>query len=361
MLLPFSIRSFFFDSMLDHRPRLLLSIKLSRYTVSAVLKLHPYNPANPRYLRFQIEKSSGMHEAVLEFDTEESAMEWHREFDNALVRYRIRRRQALYGENGADESHGPLAESEDNTEGVRICVPLHRIDKLDVQPFAEFAIIATMTINMDVEGLGPLGPAAADAPSRAHCPPKWGPSSSTPMTYEFEPPSNAPTRELKLLVFKHENGPFLPDYICLAKERRDRARRAGKTRLESDVVTVDFGPLTFVDEDEKADIGAGLRLSHTHTLSGTSTPSSGTAVEPIMRASTISSSTMTPSSSSHSHVPTPGLKHAATSSSVTSIGDGLTKGLGRKAKLEKKMREMFAIDPDVEVFSKSSICELSHN
>lgn len=190
------------------------------FVVSAVIKLEDYDPNDPRKLRLEIEKSSGVRNAVIEYDTEESASEWHREMSVALFNYRQRRNRALYGESKG----GPSRES----SGVRICVPLHRIESDDVQEFAGVGLIVTLRINDDptLYDLNNTSGSSLDAAATS---------------LGSDPPPKAPNvRELRFLVFKHERTPDVPDAITLAKERRQR--HSGEPPLEADTVTVDFGP-----------------------------------------------------------------------------------------------------------------------
>jgi hypothetical protein len=189
--------------------------------VSAIVKLNDYDPKDPRTLRLEIEKSSGVRNAVIEYDTEESAAEWHREMSAALFNYRQRRNRALYG-----DSKGVTPRE---SSGVRICVPLHRIESQDVQEFAGVGLIVTLRINDDptfYDALnntsGSLLYAAATSPGGS------------------SPPKAPSGRELRFLVFKHERSPDVPDAITMAKERR--RRHSAEPPLEADTVTVDFGP-----------------------------------------------------------------------------------------------------------------------
>jgi len=163
-----------------------------------------------------MEKSSGCHNAVIEFDTEESAAEWHNEVSTALFAYRQRRAGAAKGESPRESS------------GVRICVPLHRIEGRVVQEFPGVGLIVTVKINDDPDALN-----IASAPSLSE-------------TYsgDISPPKASGGRELRLLIFKQERSIEVPNIITRAKERSQR--HIDEPPLEADVVTVDFGPYVSV-------------------------------------------------------------------------------------------------------------------
>lgn len=158
---------------------------------------------------------------------------------SAVFNYRQRKAKTLYGAGSnpgagasASGSTGEGGEERAETNGVRICVPLHRIEDYEMQPFAEVGFIATLRLNEDTT-----------PPSSSTVSPL---SSSSSLGTSANSPSNQPTerqqRELKLLVFKHENGPSFLPLIDQAKERRDKHLKAGLPPLEADYVTVDFGP-----------------------------------------------------------------------------------------------------------------------
>lgn len=101
-----------------------------------------------------------------------------------------------------------------------------------MQPFAEVGFIATLRLNEDTT-----------PPSSSVASPL---SSSSSLGTSSNPSSSQPTerqqRELKLLIFKQENGPSFQPLIDQAKERRDKHLKAGLAPLDADYVTVDFGP-----------------------------------------------------------------------------------------------------------------------
>ncbi|KAJ7784602.1 glycosyltransferase family 1 protein [Mycena metata] len=85
--------------------------------LSSIKKIVPMDPKQPKCIRIVFEKLDKEDmSGFVEFDTEESAQAWRREFSAAVYLYRHRRRQAL---------DGPDAEE---SAGVRFSCPLARIE-----------------------------------------------------------------------------------------------------------------------------------------------------------------------------------------------------------------------------------------
>jgi sterol 3beta-glucosyltransferase len=117
------------------------------FVVSSVKKLRRRDPKKPRFLGLVFEKNSEDVDGVVEFTTEEAAIEWAREFQGALFLFRHRRRQVLRGNDA------------ETAAGIRISIPLHRIDEVESQntcfnsmPVASLKIQLSPHDNVDVGG-----------------------------------------------------------------------------------------------------------------------------------------------------------------------------------------------------------------
>lgn len=146
----------------------------------------------------------------MEFDTSESAIEWRRELQEAVFLYRSRRKEMLYGYDSP--STPETASSRRENAGVRICIPLHRIQNVVAEQFLDFAKIISISIDDDQT-----------------------PKSGT----EDKPPS---LREFKFLVIQSDSGPALCDFVDTARSRYD-SHRQDPFPPSADMVTIDFGPL----------------------------------------------------------------------------------------------------------------------
>ena len=261
--------------------------------MSAVIKLNDYNPKDPRKLTFEMEKSSGCCNTVIEYDTEESAIEWHKEISTALFNYRQRHNRTPHGDANAEPREN---------SGVRICIPLHRIEDYTVREFCGVGFIVTFKINDDPTPYDTLSNASASSVSV---------SATRTRTRDSSPRSRA--RELRLLIFKRECSPDVPDIIQNAKDRRQR--HIDEPPLDADVVTVDFGP-------------------YASTYFRTSPVPLTKAIHLLIR--------LTFADSNENIELHDGTKQVA----------GPTKK--RKTTVEQRMRTMFAIDDDAEVSGKQS-------
>jgi hypothetical protein len=210
--------------------------------------VHDFDPEQPTYVRITFAKHNGENCGGLEFDTPESAVDWRREIHAAVFRYRQRRAAAL------DESKGGWTEGSgtaDEGRGVRICIPLHRVETFSVQPFTDFGAVLTIGVNDE--------PVLFDRAETMDSPPaRFVPLRhvvslpGSPAATSFSPSrgswnggaTGSTTRELKIWIFKRAGSlpPNIPALIEAACTRHAKHAAEGTTIPEGDVVTVDFGP-----------------------------------------------------------------------------------------------------------------------
>ncbi|KAI0087753.1 hypothetical protein BDY19DRAFT_994648 [Irpex rosettiformis] len=118
--------------------------------LGAIHDILPEDPEHPRFVRFTVEGDHGTITAVFEFDTTESAREWRRDFSVTLFYYR-RRLHNLFVKPGTEDA-----------EGVRINIPLDRIDKLSHRLQAGLLPIVTFTISSAYAGNSTLPKSAPE-------------------------------------------------------------------------------------------------------------------------------------------------------------------------------------------------------
>lgn len=132
--------------------------------VSGIVRVTPKDPKHPKVLHIIFDGASRFSEGVVEFDTEESARDWRREiqgtiilfttakhlastlilnlfslfFEGAIYLYRRRARAAL---QPSSEDH--------EANGIRINIPLQRIDSIVSEDCLTFATIHRITFNTD--------------------------------------------------------------------------------------------------------------------------------------------------------------------------------------------------------------------
>lgn len=182
------------------------------------------NPKRPRIVEviFDASTTPSMN-GVAEFDTVESACEWRKELQGALYLYRHGRRQALGGD------------SSDELNGVRLSIPLSRIDRMEEARCLTFTYLLSIYV---------------------------------PFT-SYDTHSHQAEKIQFVTLQPDDAWKKLQQYIDAAKERQLSA-------VPSDVV-VDFGPLSFLEKEDhiqEADVEKGketairrvLALGHEATL-----------------------------------------------------------------------------------------------
>ncbi|KAI0317501.1 hypothetical protein OF83DRAFT_1058536 [Amylostereum chailletii] len=123
--------SSFPSSQDEHRIKPLRSILLS-----SVKDIHP-DPKYPKYFRVVFDgPNDGSREARIECDTEEAVREWLRELKGAVYLYRRNRRAAITSDA-------------DDVNGVRINIPLSRLNSIQFSRCLSFATLASLTVSLD--------------------------------------------------------------------------------------------------------------------------------------------------------------------------------------------------------------------
>lgn len=159
----------------------------------------------PRFLELKFGDEIPQLNGLAEFDTEESANDWRKELQGALFLYKHSRRQALGGQA-----------TDDDTKGVRLSIPLNRIDHLDVTHNLGFTLLATLHVPITLDEIQGFNPAGDDK------------ETTTVIQFATMRPDNA---------WKH-----LSNHVDVAKAR--------SSDTSADVI-IDFGPLNFLENDER--------------------------------------------------------------------------------------------------------------
>ena len=181
----------------------------SRHHLNNILDSHiqeilPIDKTRPRFIELKFEDDIPEFSGVVEFDTEESASDWRKEMQGALFLYRHSRRSAL------DD------QATDDTNGVRLSIPLNRIDQLNITHTPLFTLFATLYVPITLDELRGFNPAGDD-------------KETTAIQFVTLRPDDA---------WKH-----LSDHVDVAKAR--------SSDISADVI-IDFGPLTFLENDERS-------------------------------------------------------------------------------------------------------------
>ena len=105
-------------------------------SVSSIKDLLKEDPKYPRRLHFSIETHEGLRDNYGEFDNPESCREWRREIKGALYMYRHRRAENLYKQS-----------KDEDTSGVRISVPLSRVQSFSERKLMNIATILKVEVS----------------------------------------------------------------------------------------------------------------------------------------------------------------------------------------------------------------------
>ncbi|KIO34033.1 glycosyltransferase family 1 protein [Tulasnella calospora MUT 4182] len=204
------------DSTDEGRVRPLFAMLLSN-----VKEVKPLDPASPKSVKVVFRTKWGTKNGHVEYDTHESAASWRRELTTALHNLR-QSRNTLF----KDEDSGEGSQS-----GVRISIPLHRVESFESRTWGNFANVVTFSLT------APGGTSES--------------SSIADVQYTSQPSEpNETIRDLKDRGYRaesHRNS-------ITAKERRVKTPA---TLDSSDQVVVDFGELAIMNmEEAKPETGA---------------------------------------------------------------------------------------------------------
>ncbi|KAJ7175819.1 glycosyltransferase family 1 protein [Mycena filopes] len=178
--------------------------------LSAIKKVVPVDPKRPTYVRLVFEKlGKDDHSGIAEFDTEESAQAWRKEFSAAIFLYRHRRRQALDGSDAEEKCWCPFV----------------------------YFLLSTAYPNNDLERL--------QLPSRTHrigCIPRFCIPGFATLLINGE--KGMPPRSIKMgTIYSLPAWEKFPDFLANYKRRRT----FHPSDLDDMPIFVDMGPITFVD------------------------------------------------------------------------------------------------------------------
>ncbi|KAF9483501.1 glycosyltransferase family 1 protein [Pholiota conissans] len=173
-----------------------------------VQDIYPRDPNNPRLMKLLVDPRAQSYNDYAEFDTEESAQDWRKELTGALFRYRHLRRE-MYTSTSSEST------------GVRICIPLTSITKLDRIPSLDFSSIVALTVKLSV----------ADFPFENEVIPDS-------QVFEIGPITSVDSWE------------SLGDIIAKSKVRHFRIGRLSRDLQVASPVIIDFGPYNFFPNAE---------------------------------------------------------------------------------------------------------------
>ncbi|KAH9002634.1 glycosyltransferase family 1 protein [Lactarius hatsudake] len=105
--------------------------------LSSIKEIKPVDWERPRRIGVVFEARSGLMETFVEFDTLESARDWRNEFNGTIFLYRRNRLAAL------------AMDSNEDVNGIRINIPLHRIAAATKSLCFSFACMVSITIGAD--------------------------------------------------------------------------------------------------------------------------------------------------------------------------------------------------------------------
>ncbi|KAG8993485.1 hypothetical protein FRB94_010728 [Tulasnella sp. JGI-2019a] len=206
-------------------------------SLSALKGVHPFDPDDPLCITLIFQEGLGARHGSLEVDTLENASSWRKEISAALAIYRQGRQTVL--EQSMSTSLPP------EEEGVRLCIPLHRIISFESRTWSAFATAVTFKLAVEDEGRNPntkqtvwheiqmdpsLPPGATLVPNT--------------LASSYTTPS-----QLTLVILEGFHPQLLQKTIEIAKWRR---MQRPSTLERSDQIIVDFNALSgaYKDSDE---------------------------------------------------------------------------------------------------------------
>lgn len=181
-------------------------------------QLFPLNTQNPFQLKLKYNSPKG--EKLLDFsvDTEESALQWHRDLESALFQYgrakRYKQRMAEREKRRAARPDAPtidgefIAEEDDGGwEVMRISLPLDRIHEVGTDDYMDFATI--VSVDVDIMEDDPNANICVDSMRRIS---NQTPDNPNPREYD-QPREPAPSGFKKLgNLFKRNHGNTAPQH-----------------------------------------------------------------------------------------------------------------------------------------------------
>ncbi|KAI5117363.1 hypothetical protein M0805_002477 [Coniferiporia weirii] len=192
--------------------------------LSSIKRVLPEDPNNRKIVK-ATSTADDNDDRYVEFDTEESAREWRRELQGAIYLYRHRRAGYL------------ARQPEDDTNGVRINIPLSRVKSFSTRKFLKFATVISIVLDTEKVRSGMQS-------SLDHLEDEDGNDegqSSDEEKIDIE------GRTLEIGVTQLPEA--WKDFGEMVEKAKRRERETGK-RVSSKV-TIDFGALSFVEQREE--------------------------------------------------------------------------------------------------------------
>ncbi|KAI0051096.1 glycosyltransferase family 1 protein [Auriscalpium vulgare] len=219
--------------------------------LSSVDEVKPVEAKHPRHLHLVLGGIPGTTEAVTEFDTEESARAWRRELNGAIYMYR-RNRRAVFNNDPADD-----------VNGIRINIPLSRIDTVTQSSCLTFASLISVSFGTSAEAVasagGPLSP-GSEAPSRTQTPSSL---TRTETSHDTTSESSLDKQTLQIAVLQKD--PVWDELLSKAQKAREDAKKE-TTAWPGTKVYIDLDPRACVQAKQD---GRGSLSELQRSISGT--------------------------------------------------------------------------------------------
>ncbi|KAG8955650.1 hypothetical protein FRC04_007641 [Tulasnella sp. 424] len=220
------------DSTDEGRVRPLFAMLLSN-----IKEVKPLDPANPKSVKIVFRTKWGTRNGHVEYDTFESAASWRRELTAAIHNLR-QSRNSLFRESDSTEN---------SQTGVRICIPLHRVESFESRTWGNFANVVTFKLTAPGGSTDSSSSVDVQYTSQAS-----DPNETIKQLKERSYSAEAQYSHITVTVIQGFDAARLRDDIQEAKARRVKTPATSDT---SDTVVVDFGELAIQDAMDEVQPG----------------------------------------------------------------------------------------------------------
>lgn len=217
--------------------------------MSNIKEVKPLDPANPKSVKVVFRTKWGTKIGHVEYDTFESAASWRRELTGACSVSREitrgRRSEGFFAAaiHNLRQSRNSLFRESDSTEnsqtGVRICIPLHRVESFESRTWGNFANVVTFKLTAPGGSTDSSSSVDVQYTSQAS-----DPHETIKQLKERTYSAEAQYSHITVTVIQGFDATRLRDDIQEAKARRIKTPATSDT---SDTVVVDFGELAIQD------------------------------------------------------------------------------------------------------------------
>lgn len=217
--------------------------------MSNIKEVKPLDPANPKSVKLAFRTKWGMRNGHVEFDTFESAASWRRELTGMCSASREitrgRRSEGFFAAalHNLRQSRNSLFRNSDSTEssqsGVRICIPLHRVESFESRTWGNFANV--VTFKLSALGGSTDSSSSVDVQYTSQ---ESDPNETIKQLKERSYSAETQHSHITVTVIQGFDAAKLRDDIQEAKARRVKTPATSDT---SDQVVVDFGDLAIMD------------------------------------------------------------------------------------------------------------------